>query len=217
MKKIKTAKPTNEKKRMAVVIKTLESVYPTARIGLEYRNPFQLMISTILSAQCTDARVNMVTEKIFKKYSTPEDFISIPVEILEQEIFSTGYYKAKSKNIQANCRMLIDEFNGIVPNTMEELLRLPGVGRKTANVILGHCFEAVGIVVDTHVSRIANRMGFAATQDAGKIEYALMELVPKKIWMLFTHYWISLGRQVCTSRKAKCGECSVAGLCQKIL
>jgi len=208
---------SENKKRMAKIIPILAVQFPDAWIVLEYENPFELLVSTILSAQCTDERVNKVTESLFKKYRYPEDYLKVPVEELENDIFSTGFYKAKAKNIRAMVNMLNEKFNGQVPGTMDELTSLPGVGRKTANVVLGHCFNTPGIVVDTHVSRLANRIGFVQTQDAVKIEFALMELVPKNLWTKFTHYLISLGRNVCQAKKPMCYECRISELCPKII
>lgn len=206
---------TQEKKkiRMREILAILSKEYPYAHIQLEYENPFELMVSTILSAQCTDDRVNKVTTKLFKKYRTAKDFLNVPVEELEKDIFSTGYYKAKAAHIRGASKVLIDKFNGNVPQTMEELLSLPGVGRKTANVILGHCFNTPCIVVDTHVGRIANRLSLVETSDATKIEFELMNIVPKKHWVIFTHYLINHGRKVCTSRRAKCSNCLIAEHC----
>ncbi len=198
---------------MSEILKLLSKEYPYAHIQLEYENPFELMVSTILSAQCTDDRVNKVTKKLFKKYRKPVDYLKVPAEELEKDIFSTGYYKAKAAHIQKSSAAIIEKYKGKVPGTMEELLSLPGVGRKTANVILGHCFDTPGIVVDTHVSRIALRLGFVETRDAAKTEFELMKLVPKKQWVIFTHYLINHGRKICTSRKAKCGECIISNLC----
>ena len=215
-KKSRILKPeTQEQKkiRMIKILGVLSKEYPYAHIQLEYENPFELMVSTILSAQCTDDRVNKVTEKLFKKYKTPKDFLIVPIEELEKDIYSTGYYKAKATHIRGASKVLIDKFNGKVPGTIEELLILPGVGRKTANVILGHCFDTPGIVVDTHVGRIANRLGLVDSTDAAKIEFELMKTVPKNQWVIFTHYLINHGRKVCTSRKAKCDECLIAKLC----
>lgn len=198
---------------MKKILVILSKEYPYAHIQLEYENPFELMVSTILSAQCTDARVNKVTEKLFKKYKKPKDYVNVPVEELEKDIFSTGYYKAKARHIKQASKVIIEKYNGKVPGTMDELLKLPGVGRKTANVILGHCYDTPGIVVDTHVGRIARRLGMTDSMNAEKIEYDLMEIIPKKEWVIFTHYLINHGRKVCTSRKAKCEQCVVSQLC----
>ncbi len=199
---------------MKSIIRCLAKEYPDVRIQLNYEHPHQLLVATILSAQCTDARVNIVTGHLNQKYLSPQDYLNVPIEELERDIYSTGFYHAKAKNIRAATKMVLDEFGGEVPGTMEELLRLPGVGRKTANVLLGHCFDTPGIVVDTHVIRISNRLGFAATKDPKKIEFALMELIPKKQWVAFTHYLINHGRKVCTSRRAKCDECTISRYCE---
>lgn len=172
-----------------------------------------MLVATILSAQCTDARVNIVTEKLFKKYLSPEDYLKVPDEELEKDIFSTGYYKAKARHIRAAAKKIIDDYHGEVPSIMEELLKIPGVGRKTANVILGHCFNTPGIVVDTHVIRISNRLGFVASKDPYKIEMKLCEIIPKTDWVSFTHYFINLGREICTSRIARCNKCLISHLC----
>ena len=202
-----------ERLRMSEVIKRLSILYPDVKIQLDFGNPFELLIATILSAQCTDARVNIVTESLFKKYFSPEDYLKVPAEELERDIFSTGFYKAKAKNIRGACERIITIFNGQVPENMEDLLTLPGVGRKTANVVLGHCFNTPGIVVDTHVTRISNMLGFADNTDAVKIEYKLMEIIEKELWVTFTHYFINHGRNTCIARRPKCNECSISDLC----
>lgn len=202
-----------QKERMSLILDKLNSLYPNVKIQLDHDNPFQLLIATILSAQCTDARVNIVTKDLFKKYIMPEDFIKAPVEEIEKDIFSTGFYRAKAKNIKGTCTVINEEFGGEVPDNMDDLLKLPGVGRKTANVILGHCFDTPGIVVDTHVTRISNKLGFTDTKDAVKIEYKLMKLVPKEKWVKFTHYLINHCRNTCVARKPKCSDCIIAELC----
>jgi len=202
-----------KRERLAEVIDTLRNDYPQAKIQLFFQNDFQLMVATILSAQCTDKRVNMVTEELFKKYPTVYDYPDLAQEELEREIFSTGYYKAKAKNIIAAAKKLLADHNGIVPDNMEELLKVPGVGRKTANVLLGHLFNIPAIVVDTHVIKIMNRLGIMDTENPEIIERELMELIDKKDWVIFTHFMISHGRAVCTARKPKCGECSIQELC----
>jgi endonuclease-3 len=208
-----------QKERMQIILNKLDSIYPDVKIQLDHDNPLQLLVATILSAQCTDARVNIVTKKLFKKYLTPEDFLKVPAEELEQDIFSTGFYKAKSKNIRAACKRIIEDYNGKVPDNMNELLKLPGVGRKTANVVLGHAFDTPGIVVDTHVKRISNKLGFTDTDDPVKIEFKLMKIVPEHKWVKFTHYLINHGRNTCVARKPKCTECIIANECpsEKIL
>lgn len=203
----------SEKERMSKILEILAKEYPDVHIQLNFENPFQLLIATILSAQCTDDRVNKVTPKLFAKYLTIEDFTKVPQEELEKDIFSTGFYKSKAEKIQKTARILIDEYDSEVPSTMEELLKLPGVGRKTANVLLGHVFNIPGIVVDTHVLRISQRLGFTNTDNAEKVEFALMELIPEELWVIFTHYFINHGRKVCIARKPKCGNCLVEKLC----
>jgi len=204
----------NKKKLFKNIIDILSKEYPNVKIQLNHSNPFELLIATILSAQCTDARVNIVTEKLFKKYITPLDYLKVPIEELEQDIFSTGYYKSKAKNIRALCEILINQYNGIVPNTLDELIKLPGVGRKTANVILGHCFNTPAIVVDTHVIRISNLLGIVNTKNAEKIEYELMNIIEQDLWVSFTHYFINHGRKVCIARRPKCSECKISHLCK---
>lgn len=207
-------KNINKKKLFKNIIDILSKEYPNVKIQLNHSNPFELLIATILSAQCTDARVNIVTEKLFKKYITPLDYLKVPIEELEQDIFSTGYYKSKAKNIRALCEILINQYNGIVPNTLDELIKLPGVGRKTANVILGHCFNTPAIVVDTHVIRISNLLGIVNTKNAEKIEYELMNIIEQDLWVSFTHYFINHGRKVCIARRPKCSECKISHLCK---
>lgn len=206
-----------KKRRMTYILNVLSSEYPEAKIQLDFNNPFELLVATILSAQCTDARVNIVTKDLFKKYKIPKDYLLADREVLERDIFSTGFYKAKAKNIQNAARKVIDDFAGEVPGTMKELLSLPGVGRKTANVILGHIFDVPGIVVDTHVIRISNRLGFVETKNPEKIEFALMDIAPKKKWVIMTHYFILHGRKICSSRKPKCEDCLIEKYCPKIL
>ncbi len=203
-----------KKERIAEIISILSKKYPDVKIQLDHKSTFELLIATILSAQCTDARVNIVTKDLFKKYLTPEDYLKVPIEILEKDIFSTGFYKAKAKNIRGACEMIINQFSGNVPDNMDDLIKLPGVGRKTANVILGHCFNIPGIVVDTHVIRISNLLGFVETTDAYKIEMELMKLIDKKLWVIFTHYYINHGRNTCVARRPKCNECEISHLCE---
>lgn len=204
----------NEKERMGQVLQILSEIYPDVHIQLHFQTPFQLLIATILSAQCTDDRVNKVTPKLFAKYLTVEDFTKVPQEELEKDIFSTGFYKSKAEKIQKTAKIVSEQYGGEVPSTMEELLKLPGVGRKTANVLLGHVFDTPGIVVDTHVLRISNRLGFVESDNAEKVEFALMELIPEDQWVIFTHYFINHGRKVCVSRKPKCMNCQVEHLCR---
>lgn len=211
---MKTIKKIKDKKILfKKIIDILSKEYPDVKIQLNHSNPFELLIATILSAQCTDARVNIVTERLFKKYLMPSDYLKVPIEELEQDIFSTGYYKSKAKNIRALCEILINQYNGNVPNTLDELIKLPGVGRKTANVVLGHCFNTPAIVVDTHVIRISNLLGIVNTKNAEKIEYELMKIIDKNLWVSFTHYFINHGRKVCIARRPKCNECKISHLC----
>lgn len=206
-------KISNNRNNVSEILKILSADYPDVKIQLNFENPFQLLVATILSAQCTDTRVNMVTEKLFKKYQTIEDYLIAPDKELEQDIFSTGYYKAKTKKIKATAQMILDNYGGEVPNSIEELTKLPGVGRKTANVILGHIFNVPAIVVDTHVIRLSNRLGWVNTKNAEKIEKELMKIIPQNKWVIFTHYIINHGREVCTARNPKCKKCSISHLC----
>lgn len=206
-------KKSNNRNNVSEILKILSADYPDVKIQLNFENPFQLLVATILSAQCTDTRVNMVTEKLFKKYQTIEDYLIAPDKELEQDIFSTGYYKAKTKKIKATAQMILDNYGGEVPNSIEELTKLPGVGRKTANVILGHIFNVPAIVVDTHVIRLSNRLGWVNTKNAEKIEKELMKIIPQNKWVIFTHYIINHGREVCTARNPKCKKCSISHLC----
>lgn len=203
-----------QKQRMTEILRILSIEYPDVKIQLDFDTPFQLLIATILSAQCTDARVNQVTKQLFKKYKYIEDYIKVPQEELEKDIFSTGFYKSKAEKIQKATEMIIKKYNGEVPSTMEELLSLPGVGRKTANVLLGHIFNVPAIVVDTHVLRITNRLGFVETDNAEKVEFKLMELIPENEWVIFTHYFINHGRKVCVARKPKCNKCKIYDYCK---
>ena len=171
-------------------------------------------MATILSAQCTDARVNIVTSALFQKYTSPIQFAEAIPEELEMDIFSTGFYKAKAKNIRETARIIVEQYNGEVPNTMEQLLLLPGVGRKTANVVLGHCFNTPGIVVDTHVKRISNRLGFVESDDAVKIEFELMKIIPKQNWIQYNHLMINFGRAICASQRPKCLICPLTEYCE---
>lgn len=204
----------NEKKRMSIILDILSKEYPDVKIQLNHTTPFELLVATILSAQCTDERVNKVTAFLFSKYKTPEDYIKIPIEELEKNIFSTGYYKSKARHIKEMSKMIVEQFLGKIPTKLEDLIKLPGVGRKTANVILGHCFATPAIVVDTHVIKIINRLGFVESKNPEIIERKLMELIPTEKWVIFTHYFINHGRKICTARKPKCKECVIAKYCK---
>lgn len=203
----------SKKKASNEIISLLKKEYPSAGIQLHFNSEFELLVATILSAQCTDARVNIVTQKLFKKYKSIQDYASADLEILEQDIFSTGFYKAKARNIKGAAMFVLGKYNGKLPATMDELLKIPGVGRKTANVILGHAFGIPGIVVDTHVTRLSNKLGLVKTSNPEKIEFELMKIVPKNEWVMFTHYLISHGRAVCIARRPKCGHCVLRELC----
>ena len=202
-----------KRERTAAIIAALERTYPEAGIALRYESPFQLLIATILSAQCTDERVNMVTPGLFEKYPTPQAFLDAPVEELEQAIFSTGFYRNKAKSIRGACMALLEIHDGQVPETMEELTKLPGVGRKTANVLLGHCFEVPGLVVDTHVKRISTLLGLVDSANPDVIEKELEEVVPSEKWVKFSHLLAEHGRAICIARRPKCAECPIAVLC----
>jgi len=204
----------DNRKRVREIIRLLRGKYPNATTALKYKNPLELLVSTMLSAQCTDERVNLVTEKLFKKYKTAEDYANADLKEFEQEIRSTGFYRNKAKNIKNCCRILVERFNSRVPKTMDELLHLPGVARKTANIVLGHGYGiAEGIAVDTHVRRVAQRLGLSDNKDPNKIEEDLMEIVPRKSWIEISDLLILHGRETCTARKPKCNECVLNRLC----
>lgn len=205
------------KRRVTKVITRLKKNYPDARCSLNYKNPLELLIATILSAQCTDERVNKVTKDLFRKYRKAEDYARAQPEALEGDIRSTGFYKNKAKSIINCCKKIIGNHGGEIPADLDELIKLDGIGRKTANVLLGNAFGIPGITVDTHVKRVSYRLGFTEHQDPVKIEYDLMTLVPQKEWTHFSHLIIFHGRNTCVSRKPRCGECVIASHCpQKI-
>lgn len=207
-----------ERERINNIIDALNREYNMEyRCYLDHETPWQLLIATILSAQCTDARVNIVTRDLFKKYPTLEDFAKADIEELEQDIHSTGFYKNKAKNIIACTNRLIDEYQGLVPKEIEELITLAGVGRKTANVIRGHIYNEPSIVVDTHVKRISKRLGFTKESDPVKIEFDLMKLLPKEQWILYNFQIITLGRSICVARKPKCEQCFLRDYCTSAL
>lgn len=196
------------------ILALLKTEYPDVKIALHYSNPLELLISTILSAQCTDKQVNGVTKKLFVKYRTPQDFIGISQEDLEKDIYSTGFYRNKAKNIIEACKIIVNEYNSKVPDTMEELLKLPGVARKTANIVLSGAFGKIeGMAVDTHVKRLSGRLGLTAHTDPEKIEKDLLKIIPKNDWDLFSLLLINHGRKVCAARKPLCGECILNKLC----
>jgi endonuclease III len=204
--------------RAPEIIRRLEEAYPDAHTALHFSNPLEMLVATILSAQSTDANVNRVTETLFQKYRTPEDYLRVPEEELAKDIHSTGFFNQKTKAIRGACARIIESYDGQVPNTMEELITLPGVARKTANVVLGNAYGVVeGIAVDTHVKRVANRLGFSTEKDPDKIERDLMELIPREKWLPFTYVLIEHGRQVCKAPIPRCEECSVNDLCPSSL
>lgn len=191
----------------------LKKQYPKVKPALEYSNPFELLISTILSAQCTDERVNIVTKTLFKKYKKPQDFVDLKNEELEKEIFSTGFYKQKTKSIKACCDELIKNHKGKVPADFDELVKLSGVGRKTASVIAGNAFGIPAIAVDTHVKRLSNLLGFIDSQNPDKIEIRLKELLPESYWINSSHWLATHGRKICIANRPKCNECVISDLC----
>ncbi|RJP38285.1 MAG: endonuclease III [Desulfobacteraceae bacterium] len=221
MKNSKTYRPpasTNaaaggEYRRVLQIRKILRAAYPDVKTQLRHENPFQLLVATILSAQCTDRQVNAVTPGLFKRLKTPRDFADVPVAELERLIHSTGFFHNKAKNLKQCARALIAQFDGVVPDTRDDLVKLPGVGRKTANVVLGAAFGKPGIVVDTHVARISGRLGLTAHKDPVRIEFDLMERIPKKDWNDFSLWLIYLGRSLCMARKPDCPACFLRHLC----
>jgi len=201
-------------KRVAAILAGLDAAYPEATCELNYSNAFQLLIATILSAQCTDVRVNQVTQELFKKYTKPEDFAYASPAEVEKEIRPTGFFRNKTKSIMGASKGLIEKFGGQVPRTMEEILTLPGVARKTGNVVLGNAYGIVsGVVVDTHVIRLSRRLDLTRNDDPKKIEQDLMKVIPENKWIKFSHQLIWHGRRVCYARKPKCAECNLASLC----
>ncbi|MEM2098649.1 MAG: endonuclease III [Candidatus Bathyarchaeia archaeon] len=202
------------KLRVLKILELLEKEHPDAKIALHYTSPLELLIATILSAQCTDERVNMVTKILFRKYRVAEDFANADLAVLEQDIKSTGFYRNKARNIKACCRLLVEKYGSQVPRTMDELLELPGVARKTANIVLANAYGIVaGIAVDTHVRRLAQRLGLVDTDNPDKIEVELMQLVPRDKWMRFTDLLIFHGRRVCHAKKPQCAGCTLNKLC----
>ncbi len=200
--------------RIAAILNILEDTYPNVQCALHHRNAWELLVATILSAQCTDVRVNMVTPSLFMKFPTPADFAAAPLPEIEKEIRSTGFFHNKAKSISGAAKRLISEFNGRVPRKMEELLTLPGVARKTANVVLGVAYkEAVGVVVDTHVLRLSMRLGLTRNTAPEKVEQDLMKIIPQDHWIAFSHEMIHHGRQICIARKPRCADCPLEPLC----
>jgi endonuclease III len=205
------------KARAKKITGILFETYPNATCALSHKDAFQLAIATILSAQCTDERVNIVTRDLFKKYKTPAAFAGADLAELEEDIKSTGFFRNKAKSILGFSKAIVEQFGGKVPKDLDALVKLPGVGRKTANVILGTGYGiSSGVVVDTHVTRLSNRLGFTVEEDAVKIEHDLMELLPQEDWINFSHVLIWHGRKVCAARKPKCAECPLESLCPKM-
>jgi endonuclease-3 len=205
---------TKQTQRTDRILKRLNRVYPEARCALRFSTPLELLVATILSAQCTDERVNIVTRDLFRKYRSPADYAGAKTETLENDIRSTGFFRNKTKNIQGACRKILDTFGGAVPDTMEELLQLPGVARKTANVVLGVAFnKATGVVVDTHVFRVSRRLDLSAAKTPENVERDLMRILPQSRWISFSHQTILFGRQICKARKPLCPQCPIEDLC----
>jgi endonuclease-3 len=198
------------------VLDILQKEYPDARVTLDFKDPLQLLIATILAAQCTDERVNQVTKDLFKKYRKASDYAGADLKTLEGEIRSTGFFRNKAKSIIGCCQELVQKFKGQVPRTLEELTSLPGVGRKTANILLGNAFNQQAIAVDTHVKRVTHRLGWAKSDDPDKIEFELMEVIPQNRWTLSCHQIVFHGRRVCMAKNPQCPTCPVAKLCPKI-
>jgi endonuclease-3 len=206
---------TLKQERSKKIVNIFKKTYPNSKCSLEFQTPFQLLIATMLSAQCTDERVNKTTPALFKKFPTAKHFLKATQQEVEDLVRSTGFYKNKAKNILAACREIVEKYPKELPKTTEELHALPGVGRKTANVVLGTAFGIPGMVVDTHVTRITNRLGFCKGTDAVKLEHQLMKIVEKQDWVKFTHLLIDHGRAVCVARTPKCEACVVESLCPK--
>lgn len=202
-----------DKTRVAKILKILKATYPEVKTQLRHANPFQLLVATILSAQCTDKQVNGVTKELFKKLRSPYDFASASNETIEERIRPTGYFRNKAKNIKNCSKSLLEKYDGQVPRTLDELVKLPGVGRKTANVVLGSVFNIPGIVVDTHVARISKRLGLTKSDNPVKIEYDLMEIIPRENWNVFSLQLIYFGRAICKARKPACPTCPLYDLC----
>ena len=211
-KKIKVEKE-EAAQRVRKIWPVLKKTYPDAKTALKFVNPLELLISTILSAQCTDVRVNTVTKDLFKKYKSPKDWVKADLKQIESDIRSTGFYHNKAVNIKGACTRIVEQFGGKVPGTMAELVELPGVGRKTANVVLGNAFGTPAIACDTHVIRLSRRLGLSENSDPVKLEFDLAEIVPKKNWTVFSHVLILHGRNICKARKPDCENCPISKYC----
>ena len=203
------------KKDAVKIVETLKEMYPDAKCSLDFSTPFEMLVSVVLSAQCTDERVNKTTPNIFNKYSTPQDFANMDIKLLEELIHPCGFYKTKAKNLKKTAEILVEKYDGIVPNNMKDLMSLPGVGRKSANVIMLEAFNfPQGIAVDTHCKRIANRLGFSKESEPEKIEQDLLKVIPKEYYKDVNHIFIWHGRNVCTSQKPKCDSCKLQQYCK---
>lgn len=205
----------NYKKRVKQIVEILEKEYPDARTALTFRSPLELLVSTVLSAQCTDERVNKVTRDLFKKYRSLKDYAQVDLAELEEDIRPTGFFRNKAKSIKAFSTTLAERFNGEVPDNLKDLVSLPGIGRKTANLVLSEVFGVPGIVVDTHVLRLSKLIGLSKNTDPTKVEFDLMEIAPKEKWRLFSNLLILHGRAICIARKPRHQECKIVGLCEE--
>jgi len=199
--------------KIGPILKLLDQHYADAHVTLDFTNPLELLVATVLSAQCTDVRVNQVTPAIFQRYPTAAHYADAPLQDLEQAIYTTGFYRQKAKSIKALCRALVEKFGGRVPDSLDDLVKLPGIGRKTANVILGNAFGIPGLVVDTHMGRVAQRLGLTRQKDPVKIEFDLMPLVPQNRWIKFSHQMIWHGRRICSAKKPDCPSCPLLAYC----
>ena len=205
--------PKNEKERAGKIFSLLKKEYPKVKSALDYTNAFELLIATILSAQSTDVGINKITSMLFKKYKTPKDYVDVPTEELEKDIHSSGFFRAKTRSIKNSCAVLVEKYKGKMPKTFEELNALPGVGRKTASVVVGNAYGIPAIAVDTHVKRLSNLLGFIKSDDPDKIEVRLKELLPDKDWVKDSHLLAAHGRKICIARRPKCRECVLGDLC----
>ena len=203
----------NPAAKIGPILKILDEVYPDAHCTLDFTNPLELLVATVLSAQCTDVKVNQVTPAVFKKYPTAASYAAAPLAELEEAFHPTGFFRQKANSIQGICQALVENFKGQVPASLDDLVKLPGIGRKTANVILGNAFNIPGITVDTHLGRVSQRLGLTANKDAVKIEFDLMPLVPQERWTKFSHQAIWHGRRICTAKKPQCPACPLLPLC----